>query len=151
MPDPVPPPTPQSEPSRAAEESTATFQPVAATGLPRNVAAGLTLVIPLAGGIAALFLERRDAFVRFYAVQSIVLGALLAMMVMVREFAVFIFSPIPWLGEWLVRLVQFIYGVVALVWFVIWIVALAMAFLEKEWAIPYLGGLARRKFPRRVG
>lgn len=150
MPDPASPSSSAPEPPPIATEAAAAPSPVGATGLPRNVAAGLALVIPLVGGIAALFLEKRDPFVRFYAVQSIVLGALLAMTVMMREFAVFIFSPIPWLGGVLVWVVQLIYGVFALVWFVVWVVAMAMAFMDREWAIPYVGGLARRKFPARV-
>lgn len=146
--DPVPPPPPVSEPSPAPAERSASPYPAGASGLPRNVAAGLSLVLPLVGGIAALFLERRDAFVRFYAVQSIVLGMLLAMLVMVLALAEFIFSPIPWLGAYLVGAVQFVYGVFAFAWFMIWVFATVMAFMDREWAIPYVGRLARRRFSR---
>ena len=43
------------------------------TGLPTNVAAALAC-IPLVGGIIFYVLEKTDAFVRFYAMQSIIFG-----------------------------------------------------------------------------
>ena len=62
MPDPVSPapaPIPEVEPS--------------STGLPSNVAAALAC-IPLVGGIIFWILEKRDSFVRYYAMQSIIFG-----------------------------------------------------------------------------
>src|SRR5260370_9551486 len=44
------------------------------TGLPSNVAAALAC-IPLIGGIIFYVVEKHDSFVRFYAMQSIILGA----------------------------------------------------------------------------
>src|SRR6266566_8840129 len=43
------------------------------TGLPSNVAAAIACV-PLIGGIIFYILEKRDSFVRFYAMQSIIFG-----------------------------------------------------------------------------
>ena len=43
------------------------------TGLPSNVAAALAC-IPLVGGLIFYILEKRDQFVRFYAMQSIIFG-----------------------------------------------------------------------------
>ena len=43
------------------------------TGLPANVAAALAC-IPLIGGIIFYILEKRNRFVRFYAMQSIIFG-----------------------------------------------------------------------------
>ncbi|MDQ6912969.1 MAG: hypothetical protein M3128_08865, partial [Verrucomicrobiota bacterium] len=68
MPDPAA-PTPPIDPvtpGPAATKSTT-------TDLPSNVAAALAC-IPLIGGIIFYVLEKRDAFVRFYAMQSIIFG-----------------------------------------------------------------------------
>jgi len=60
---PPPPPSPEPEPSGASTS----------TGLPSNVAAAIAC-IPLIGGIIFYILEKRDSFVRFYAMQSIIFG-----------------------------------------------------------------------------
>nr|MDQ2660134.1 hypothetical protein [Verrucomicrobiota bacterium] len=66
MPDPVD-PIPPVAPAVNANATSST------TGLPSNVAAALAC-IPLIGGIIFYVLEKRDAFVRFYAMQSIIFG-----------------------------------------------------------------------------
>src|SRR5437867_5895773 len=73
MPDPVDPNQPTSPPPPPPgpqPESTAKSQ---STGLPSNVAAAIAC-IPLIGGIIFYILEKRDSFVRFYAMQSIIFG-----------------------------------------------------------------------------
>src|SRR5207237_9443627 len=44
------------------------------TGLPSNVAAALAC-FPLIGGLIFWFVEKRDSFVGFYAMQSVIFGA----------------------------------------------------------------------------
>jgi len=67
MPDPVapsqPPPPPEAPPS--ADPSS--------LDLPPNIAAAIAC-IPLVGGIIFYLLEKRNSFVRFYAMQSIIFG-----------------------------------------------------------------------------
>src|SRR5436305_13341684 len=58
-PPPAPPPAPEVNPSTL--------------DLPSNIAAALAC-IPLIGGIIFYIMEKRDSFVRFYAMQSIILG-----------------------------------------------------------------------------
>ncbi len=67
------------------------------TGLPSNVAAALAC-IPLIGGIIFYVLEKRDAFVRFYAMQSIIFGGAWLVFVIVFNIAHAILTPIP--GAW---------------------------------------------------
>jgi len=73
MPDPVDPIDPVAPASQPANDSSATARPTS-TGLPSNVAAALAC-FPLIGGIIFYVLEKRDGFVRFYAMQSIIFGA----------------------------------------------------------------------------
>ena len=69
MPDQEPIP-PQSAPSPGPELGPKSTS----TDLPSNVAAALAC-IPLIGGIIFYIIEKQDSFVRFYAMQSIILGA----------------------------------------------------------------------------
>src|SRR6476646_6266694 len=73
MPDPVDPIDPVAPPSQSVGDSGATARPTS-TDLPSNVAAALAC-FPLIGGIIFYLLEKRDGFVRFYAMQSIIFGA----------------------------------------------------------------------------
>ncbi len=69
MADPVdptqPPPVPSPGPEPSADPSS--------TDLPPNIAAAIAC-IPLVGGIIFYLLEKRNSFVRFYAMQSIIFG-----------------------------------------------------------------------------
>src|SRR6266480_8109148 len=62
----APPPSPSPGPEPGPQTTS--------TGLPSNVAAALAC-FPLIGGIIFYILEKRDGFVRFYAMQSIIFGA----------------------------------------------------------------------------
>ena len=44
------------------------------TGLPSNVGAGLCAIFHLLGGVIFYFIEKKDLFVRHWAVQSIYFG-----------------------------------------------------------------------------
>src|SRR6266436_1071799 len=60
-----PPPVPSPGPEPSADPSS--------TDLPPNIAAAIAC-IPLVGGIIFYLLEKRNSFVRFYAMQSIIFG-----------------------------------------------------------------------------
>jgi uncharacterized membrane protein len=119
------------------------------TGLPRNIAAGLANIFPLVGGVVFLVLERRDRFVRFYAVQSILLGAVAVLVWMSIELVNFIFSHIPLIGGFLGMVMGGANRVFSLAWFVVYVVVIVKAFMGKEWEIPYLGQVARRQTAER--
>ena len=69
MADPIDPSTPPS-----TEPPVGNPSGPSSTGLPSNVAAALAC-FPLIGGLIFWFVEKRDSFVRFYAMQSIIFGA----------------------------------------------------------------------------
>lgn len=118
---------------------------VGATGLPTNVAAALAVMIPLVGGLVFLFLERKDRFVRFYCVQSIVLGVLLGAAYLILSLVELIFLPMPFhIGTVVIYMGRMAYGIFAIVWFVLYFTAMIKAFGGKIWAIPYLGPMAKR-------
>ncbi len=114
------------------------------SGLPRNVAAGLACTFPLFGGIVFFLLDRRDAFVRFYCVQSILFWAVAMLVWVTTELAEFMFRPIPILGRVILFLFWLANVVFSLIWLAGWAVMSIKAFMGKEWDLPYVGRLARR-------
>ena len=95
MPDPVDPIDPVA-PTPTGEATRATARPTS-TGLPSNVAAALAC-FPLIGGIIFYILEKRDGFVRFYAMQSIIFGAAWFLFNILSSIMHGILGAIPGLG-----------------------------------------------------
>jgi uncharacterized membrane protein len=139
------PPEPPVEPAAAASATppaAPAAQPAAeGTGLPSNLAAALASFLLLVGGIVFLVLEKKDQFVRFYAMQSVFLGGLLFALSIAMSIATTILHDVPLVGTllWLVSLV------IRLGIFVAWVVTIVKAYSGKEWEIPFLGKLARQQ------
>ena len=139
MPDqePIPPQPPAGpEPALAPESPT--------TGLPSNVAAAIAC-IPLIGGIVFYILEKRDGFVRFYAMQSIIFGAAWLLFNIASSILRAIFGAIPAIGGILVFFWAIIAALVQIAFLVVWIVATIKAFTNVRWDIPYVGPIARKQ------
>jgi len=144
MPDPVDPNQPTSPPPPPPgpqPESTAKSQ---STGLPSNVAAAIAC-IPLIGGIIFYILEKRDSFVRFYAMQSIILGGAWLLFYIAASIVGLIFRWIPVVAGVLDFFWGIIVAIVQIVVVVLWIVATVKAFTKVRWEIPYIGPIARRQ------
>ncbi len=137
-PTPPPPPVPSFDSGPASEPST--------LDLPPNIAAALAC-IPLVGGIIFYILEKRNSFVRFYALQSIVLGGLWLLFLMAFGIVYFIFSHLPLIGLFLAILWYIIGMVIDLAFVAVWVVATFKAFTNVRWEIPYIGPVARKGFP----
>jgi uncharacterized membrane protein len=139
MPDPtepVPPPPPVSEVSATSDPSS--------TELPPNLAAAIAC-IPLIGGVIFYILEKRNGFVRFYAMQSIIFGFAWLLFNIASGVVHLIFGSIPGIGGLLVFLWSVVAGLVQLVFLVIWIIATVKAFTSVRWEIPYVGPIARKQ------
>src|SRR5437762_407580 len=139
MPDEVPtqpPPPPSPEPETGASSGS--------TGLPSNVAAAIAC-IPLIGGIIFYILEKRDNFVRFYAMQSIIFGGAWILFSIVSNILFAIFGSIPAIGGILVFFWAIIAALVHLAFLVIMIITIVKAFTGVRWDIPYVGPVARRQ------
>jgi uncharacterized membrane protein len=115
------------------------------TGLEPNIAAGLSTIATFITGIIFLLLEKRDAYVRFWAMQSIVFGV--AWLVVAIVFGV-IHTFLHALFWPLAVLWGLFSLVVELVFMVIWIVTMIQAFSGKQWEIPFLGKIARQQLAR---
>src|SRR5204863_5436013 len=135
--EPIPPPPPSGPGPELGPKSTS-------TGLPSNVAAALAC-IPLIGGIIFYILEKHDAFVRFYAMQSIIFGGAWLLFNVASQIVYAIFGSIPAIGGILVFFWSIISGLVHIAFLIIWIVATVKSFTCVRWDIPYIGPVARRQ------
>jgi uncharacterized membrane protein len=136
-PEPIPPPPPSGPGPELGPKSTS-------TGLPSNVAAALAC-IPLIGGIIFYVVEKHDSFVRFYAMQSIILGAAWLVFYIAALIVHNVFNAIPGIGGILVFFWQIVVALVYIVFLVLWIVAMVKAFTNVRWEIPYIGPIARKQ------
>src|SRR6266478_8965400 len=114
------------------------------TGLPPNVAAALAC-FPLIGGIIFYILEKHDGFVRFYAMQSIILGIAWLLFQIVWKICWFILTPIPALGWVFALLLWAIWTIVSLCFLIVLIIAIVKAFSGVRWDIPWVGPVARKQ------
>ena len=139
MPDqePIPPPPPPGPGPELGPKPTS-------TGLPSNVAAALAC-IPLIGGIIFYIVEKHDPFVRFYAMQSIILGGAWFLFNVVYAIIHAIFINVPAIGGFLAFLWGLIGMLVHLVFVVLWIIATVKAFTGARWEMPYIGPVARKQ------
>src|SRR5437660_8401919 len=121
MPDPVapsqPPPPPEAPPN--ADPSS--------LDLPPNIAAAIAC-IPLVGGILFYSLEKRNSFVRFYAMQSIIFGGAWFLFNIVSAVVHGVFGAIPAIGNILVFFWAMIAALIHIAFIVIWIIATVKAF-----------------------
>src|SRR5947199_9432176 len=124
MPDPTDPSQPPPSPPSPGPETSATST---STGLPSNVAAAIAC-IPLIGGIIFYILEKRDSFVRFYAMQSIILGGAWLLFYIAASIVGLIFRWIPVVAGVLDFFWGIIVAIVQIVVVVLWIVAMVKAF-----------------------
>jgi uncharacterized membrane protein len=141
MPEPTDPSQPPPSPPSPGPETSATST---STGLPSNVAAAIAC-IPLIGGIIFYILEKRDNFVRFYAMQSIIFGCAWFLFNIVSAVVHAVFGAIPGIGGILVFFWAIIAALVHLVFLVIMIITIIKAFTGVRWDIPYIGPVARRQ------
>ena len=112
--------------------------------LPPNVAAAIAC-IPLVGGIIFYILEKRNSFVRFYAMQSIIFGIAWFVFNIVSAVIHAVFGAIPAIGGILVFFWAIIAALVHVAFIVLWIIATVKAFTGVRWEIPYVGPMARKQ------
>ncbi len=145
MSDTTPPPSTAPEPTPPATSAPGT------SGLAPNVAAGLAALFPLVGGAVFLVLEKKDKFVRFWAMQAVFFGGAMFAVSVALRIAGFIFGMLPLIGKLMLLVlipVQLVFGLACLA---VWIIGIVKAFSGKEWEIPWLGALARKQLAQTDG
>jgi uncharacterized membrane protein len=121
---------------------------VTTTGLAPNVAAGLACLFTIVGGVVFLVLEKKNQFVRFWAMQAVFLGGLILGVSIVVRLANAIFGLIPILGKLLIVVLGVGNMVFGLAWLIAYVLAVVKAFTNQEWEIPWLGKLARQQLAK---
>ena len=100
------------------------------TGLQENVAGLLCYVLGWITGLVFILIERENKFVRFHAMQSIIVFGVLNIIGIV-------FGWIPWLG-WVIGSLVGLFG------FVLWIVLMVKAYQGVMYKLPVAGDLAEK-------
>lgn len=100
------------------------------TGLQENIAGMLSYLFGWVTGIIFLLLEPNKKFVRFHAMQSIVVFGAFSIV----YFILWFIPIIGWIINWLL-------GVLA---FVLWIVLMVRAYQGQTWKVPVLGNMAEK-------
>ena len=121
------------------------------TGLTPNVAAGIACLFTIVGGIVFLVLEKKNQFVRFWAMQSVFLGGLAIAVSIAFTVAAFVFHFIPWIGSVLIGVIWLATVAFKIAWFVVYLIAAVKAFSGQEWELPWLGKLARKQLAQTDG
>jgi len=114
------------------------------TGIPSNIAAALAC-IPLVGGIIFYILEKRDGFVRFYAMQSIIFGIAWILFGIASGILDGLFRHVPGIGFLLVAIWDLLSWLIYLALFVLMVVTMVKAFSSQRWELPYIGPMARKQ------
>lgn len=103
-------------------------------GLAPNIAGALCYLGGFITGIVFLLVEKENRFVRFHAMQSIVVSVALIVVSIILGF-------IPILG-WAVGLLLNLAGIV------LWVMLMIKAFQGEEWEVPFVGKIAREQIAR---
>jgi uncharacterized membrane protein len=118
--------------------------------LPPNVAACLACVFPLIGGLIFLNIEKKNVFVRFYAMQSLYFGGASFVAYIVLQIVWSIIVRVPIIGAILGWGLSMTWVALALCWVAIYLITIIKSISGKEWEIPYLGKLAREQLAKAV-
>ena len=111
------------------------------TGLADNVAGALAYVLGPLSGIFFLVVEKQSRFVRFHAMQSVLVGVALIILNFVLNVLNAILVRIPLIG-WLFALgLVMLVGLASLV---LWLALMYAAYRGQEWELPVIGREARK-------
>ncbi len=101
------------------------------TGLNSNVAAVFAYLLGFISGVTMLIIEREDRYVRFHALQSVLvfLAALVATMIA---------ASVPAVG-WLLK------SLLSVATAVVWVFLMFKAFSGERYKVPYIGEIADRQ------
>jgi uncharacterized membrane protein len=121
--------------------------PVASnTGLPSNVAGALAYLLGPITGVLFLVLEKRDAFVRFHAAQSIGVSVVFIAAGVLLAVVTSVLAVVPILG-WLAGLALSL-GF-SLLGLAVWIWLMFKAWQGDQWEAPVIGEKVREMLPAK--
>ena len=101
------------------------------TGLEQNIAGLLCYVLGWITGIIFLILEKENQFVRFHAMQSIIVFGALTVVSIILNF-------IPVIGS----ILGFLIGILG---FILWIILMLKAYKGEKYKLPWAGDFAEKQ------
>jgi len=108
-------------------------------GVDENIAGALCYILGIVSGIVLYVLEKDNKFVRFHAVQSIIVfGALIVVQWVVLP----ILFMVPVLGS---IVGVFLHMITTLAGFVLWILLMVKAYQGETFKVPVLGDIAEKQ------
>lgn len=116
-----------------------------APGLTMNMAAALSYALGAITGVLFLVLEpyKNNRFVRFHAIQSIILSVACVAVAIVWSIIVGILLNIA--GFWVLTVALPLDWLFGLGIFVLWLFLMFQAYSEREYKIPYIGDIAAKQ------
>ena len=118
------------------------------TGLTPSVAAGLACLFGPLSGILFLVIEKKNQFVRFWAMQSTIFGGVMIVGSVVITIFCTVIQVIPTLGQIIGLIVLIALMFVWLAAMCVWVVMLFKAFTGVEWKMPYISKIADQQLAR---
>ena len=111
--------------------------PKSSTGLDENIAGLLCYVGVWISGLVFLLIEKDSKFVKFHAIQSIIVfGILTAASILLTPF-----TFIPFIGI----LFNIITGLIGLLAFILWIILMVKAYQHEMFKLPWAGDVAEKQ------
>jgi len=101
------------------------------TGLSENVAGLLCYVLGWISGIVFILIEPENKFVRFHAIQSIVVFAVLNVAGVILRWIPFIGGIFAW--------------IISAIGFILWIVLMVKAYQGNRYKLPWAGDFAEKR------
>lgn len=111
--------------------------PKSSTGLDENIAGLLCYVFVWIGGLVFFLIEKDSKFVKFHAIQSMVVFGILTAASIVLS----IFTIIPFIGI----LFTIITSLIGLVGFILWIILMIKAYQHAMFKLPWAGDFAEKQ------
>ena len=134
--------TRETDPTAEAELREDEREATVAGGLDENVAGALCYVLGFVTGLIFYLVEEENEFVRFHAVQSMLVFGGLFLLNFVFMFAQIFFEFIPFIG-WIFSLViGMIWLLVGPIALILWIVLIVKAYKGDRFSLPVVGPMA---------
>lgn len=114
----------------------------AVSDLDHNIAGALTYSLGFITGFI-FYVISEETFVRFHAVQSILVFGGISAIAMVSNITLLFFGFIPVFGDILAVVLGFLLQLIGLASLVLWIILMVQAYQKKKFALPIVGPIAK--------
>jgi len=118
------------------------------TGLTPALAAGIACVGGFLTGVVFLVLEKRNAYVRFWAMQSTLFSGFWLLIAIVLTAVTAILAAMPLIGVLFALVMWLVFALLYLAGLLIWIWMLVQSFNGREWRMPFFGRMAEEQLKR---